>query len=291
MHKLWDKYGLQNVFLQEGGYFVFKFAKPKDRENVLALGPRYISNKQLCLKQWKGGMDFHFNSCTKAPVWVKFHNIPMSYWSFTGLSYLASRVGVPLLVDKITEKLEPMNFARICVEITPSSILPSSLDVVVLDKETNSEKVVTVEVEYQNRPQICSHYKWLPKVQKPSDSSIVTASVVPLSTPVIPKSITAPAATSKNWTLVTKGPKQNVPFSDPPLVGDSNSFLPIAAAGGVIEGPSDTDCSPSPNPLVGKLKMIDAKAGRDLKAKARASLELGQSSKKKIKGGGRPAPT
>lgn len=79
---------------------------------------------------------------------MKFHNIPLSYLSSTGLSYIASAVGNPLFVDKVTEKLEPMNFARVCIEITPTSVLPSSLDVVFIEEESNFEKVVSVRVEY-----------------------------------------------------------------------------------------------------------------------------------------------
>lgn len=86
VHKLWDKFGLQRVFLQDKGFFVFKFSSPQERDNVLALGPWYISNKLLCLEQWKEGMDFKFETCTKAPIWVKFHNVPLSYLSPTGLS-------------------------------------------------------------------------------------------------------------------------------------------------------------------------------------------------------------
>lgn len=57
-------------------------------------------------------------------------------------------MGNPLFVDKVTEKLEPMNFARVCIEITPTSVLPSSLDVVFIEEESNFEKVVSVRVEY-----------------------------------------------------------------------------------------------------------------------------------------------
>lgn len=104
-------------------------------------------------------MDLLSESCTKAPVWVKFHHVPLSYWTPKGLSYLASGIGKPLFVDKTTEKLEPMNFARICIEITSSSNLPDKLDVTVFDEESNSEIVVEVKVEYQNKPQSCSHCK------------------------------------------------------------------------------------------------------------------------------------
>lgn len=141
------------------GISFFKFSNPEESDNVLALGPWDISNKLLYLKHWKEGLDFIFDACTKAPVWVKFHNVPLSCLTVSGLSYLASGIGKPLFVDKVTEKLEPMNFARMCVEITTSTVMPSSLDVVVLDEETKLKKIVSVKVEYQNKHLSCSHCK------------------------------------------------------------------------------------------------------------------------------------
>lgn len=156
-HSMWNKYGLQKVFMQEKGLFVFKFSSPAERDNVLALGPWYISNKLIVLKHWKEGMVSLFESCTTTPVWVKFFNIPMSYLSPKGLSFIASAVGKPLFVDKVTEKLEPMNFARVCIEITTASALPDNLVVTIFDDDTGLDKLVDVRVEYQNKPSSCSH--------------------------------------------------------------------------------------------------------------------------------------
>lgn len=204
-------------------------------------------------------------------------------------------MGNPIFVDKVTKKLEPMNFARVSIEITPSSALPSSLDVVVIEQESNSEKVVLVRVEYQNRPQTCSHcksfghslvrcpsanYKWVPKgqvVEDPVPPDPVSRSDSP--SVIILKPL-------NDWTLVSKGPKQQTLVDLSAPVGHAiNSFKSLASLGGSHDF-SDTHCTPSPNPLVGRLKAIDEKAGRELKSKARGGLEVGPSSKKKSKGGG-----
>lgn len=131
---------------------MFKFSTASERDNVLASGPCYISNKLIVLKHWKEGLSSLSEPCCSAPVWVKFYNVPMSYLAPKGLSYLASGIGKPLSVDKVTEKLEPMNFVRICIEITTSSSLLDKLEVVVIDDESNSEKLVVIRVEYQNIP-------------------------------------------------------------------------------------------------------------------------------------------
>lgn len=213
VRSLWDKFGLQRVFLQEKGFFIFRFSLSEDRDNVLAMGPWYISNKLLCLKPWKEGLDFQFDTCFKAPVWVKFHNIPLSYLSSDGLSYIVSAVGKPLFVDKLTEKLEPMNFSRVC--------MPNSLDLVVIDEDT--EKIITGKVEYQNRPQLCSHcksfghslvicpkanFKWVPKAQSVPNPPVSSPILAPILTRDSPSK--AFPITTNEWTLVSKGPKPYV---------------------------------------------------------------------------------
>lgn len=300
VQKLWGSLGLQKVFLQDKGYFIFKFSNPEERDNVLALGPWYISNKLIYLKHWKEGLDFVSDACSKTPVWVKFHNVPLSYLTASGLSYLASGIGKPLFVDKVTEKLEPMTFARMCVEISTSTALPSSLDVVILDEETKSEKLVSVKVEYQNKPLSCSHcktfghsllrcpqanYKWVPKL----------VPIAPERAPLVEVHSDAPemspAGEKDSWTLVAKGPKLQVVL-DPPSPTPNLFNLLSTSAVGLQDSFSDTDVTPSPNPLVGKLKLIDEKEVKDLKQKAKCSLEVCQASKKKIKGGGsKKSPT
>lgn len=88
---------------------------------------------------------------------------------------------------------------------------------------------------------------------------------------------------SSDWTVVSRGPKQ--PAGSPPTLGAPNPFKSLSYPKGPLDF-SDSDCTPSPNPLMGKLKVIDEMEGRELKTKARGGLELGQSSKKKSKGGG-----
>lgn len=103
--KLWGSLGLSKVLLHEKAYYIFKFNSAEERDNILALGPWYISNKQIILKHWKEGINITKETCTKAPIWVKFHNIPLSYWTEEGLSYIASGVGKPLFLDKVTKNV------------------------------------------------------------------------------------------------------------------------------------------------------------------------------------------
>lgn len=161
--------------------------------------------------------------------------------------------------------------------------------------------MLSVAVEYQNKPLSCSHcksfghsflrcpnanFKWDPKVV--SSTHTPTAGETSAS-PVNPSP--PPTTPSGSWTLVAKGPKLRVGPTTP--FGPSDSYLfnllsPVAA--GPLDCFSDTDVTLSPNPLMGKLKLIDEKEVRDLKHKAAGSLDVGQASKKKIKGGGARSP-
>lgn len=181
---------------------------------------------------------------------MKFYNIPLSYLSIDGLSYIASAVGKPLFVDKLMKKLEPMNFARVCIEISLASALPSSIDLVVIDEESNSEKIISVRVEYQNKPQLYSHcktfgyslvrcpranYKWILKTQV----VIAPATLVPRPSPdrvqhsgPSPAPIPIPSQT-QDWTLVSKGPKEHY-LSSPIAGADQNSFHTLGLPGGIL---------------------------------------------------------
>lgn len=283
IQKLWGSLGLQKVFLQDKGYFIYKFSNPEERNNVLALGPWYISNKLIYLKHWKEGLDFASDACTKAPVWVKFHNVPLSYLTRSGLSNLASGIGKPLFVDKVTEKLEPMTYARMCVKISTSTVMPSSVDVVILDEDTQLEKIVSIKVEYQNKPLSYSHcktfghsllrcphanYKWVPKLVA---SAPAMAPLIEVHSAALEIS---PTGKMDTWTLVAKGPKLQV-VPDPPSPTPNLFNLLSHSAMGLQDSFLDTDATPSPNPLVGKLKQIDEKEVKDLKQKAKCSLEVG----------------
>lgn len=287
--KIWGKYGLQKVFLHANSYFIFKFQSEFNRENVLALGPWFIGNKRINLKAWKEGINFIDEACSKTPIWVKFHNIPLSYLIDEGVSYLASGIGRPLFADALTEKMEPMNFARVCIEIEVNSVLHDHLRVNVKDEVDGGKKGVNVRVEYQSKPISCTfcnvfghsltkcsraNYKWVPKSSTTSSfpaenmesgpGSAAPANIPPpkvVMDPEIqpPHTATTPSS-SEEWTTVDRG--KGVPIhglsarlpsckSPTPI---SNSFMLISDSS--IPLLSGSNITPMPKPLT-KLKLID----------------------------------
>ena len=80
---------------------------------------------------------------TSIPVWVKFYNIPLEYWTNTSLGYIASAIGNPLHLDSLTENLSKLSFARICIEVGVDCKFPSSF---LLDMDNG--KYSTIRIEY-----------------------------------------------------------------------------------------------------------------------------------------------
>ena len=80
---------------------------------------------------------------TSLPIWVKFYNIPLEYWTNTCLGFITSAVGKSLHLDSLTENRTRLSFARICIEVDLNSeFLKAAL------LNLGNEKYTTVRIKY-----------------------------------------------------------------------------------------------------------------------------------------------
>lgn len=222
--RLWGNRGLIKVLLHSKGYYIFKFNSDADRDNILASGPWHFASKVIVLKPWKEGVEFAKDDCDTFPIWVKLSNIPLSYWSADGISYIASGIGKPICADEITSHFELLNFARVCIEVKASFSFPSSLNVTVLNGETLEDSIVPIEVEYQSRPPSCptcnvfghsplkcpkANYQWIPKAKNVEQTPLPPNSSSP--GPI------ANATAASDWVTVSRGAKAGTDPLGPPL--------------------------------------------------------------------------
>ncbi|XP_074377040.1 uncharacterized protein LOC141718557 [Apium graveolens] len=138
--KLWNT-SLIGHFI--GGSFDFKFIRDH------------------AFKLWKIRMEankFKKNVIETVPCWVKFEEVPHSYWSREGLTFLAKAVGIPLKFDENTARFEPLRFASVQVPLSYSSPRPDFILVPVEDELGNSE-LVKVSIVYPQLPYSCSSCK------------------------------------------------------------------------------------------------------------------------------------
>lgn len=128
--------------------FIIQFPDEAARDKVLEGGPWYIKGQFLVLQKWEAGMETLELNLSRLPVWIQFSNIPLELFTKTGLSYIASAVGIPLYCDKITAYQKRLAFARICVEIDVSDNIP---------------EVIEVEMKNGNIVYVYTKVSWLPQ--------------------------------------------------------------------------------------------------------------------------------
>ena len=117
-------------------------------------GPWNLAGRPFLLREWRPSMDMLNIQLTSIPIWVKFYNIPLEYWTNTCLGYIASVVGNPLHLDALTKNRSKLSFARICIEVGVDCEFPKS---VLLDM--GNGKFSTIKIEYPWVPQCCSNCK------------------------------------------------------------------------------------------------------------------------------------
>ena len=154
VNKLWGKKEMPDISTTENGLYFFRFRDLEARDWVMDSGPWHLAGRPFILRVWRPGMDMLNIQLTSIPIWVKFFNIPLEYWTNTSLGYIASVVGNPLHLDTLTENQARLSFARICIEVGVDCEFPKS---VLLDM--GNGKYSTIRIEYPWAPQCCSNCK------------------------------------------------------------------------------------------------------------------------------------
>ncbi|GAV70613.1 DUF4283 domain-containing protein [Cephalotus follicularis] len=113
LEKKWRKWGGVSVIIGDNETFLFKFDNSATRDLVLTNGPWEVWGAYLMLRQWEKGMSLSKDSFSSIPVWVKLSNVPYELWTKSGLSYVASALGVPLCMDTATTASNRLSFARV----------------------------------------------------------------------------------------------------------------------------------------------------------------------------------
>ena len=117
-------------------------------------GPWHLAGRPFVLRTLRPGMDMLNIQLTSIPIWVKFYNIPLEYWTNTSLGHIASVVGNPLHLDSLTENQSKLFFARICVEVGVDCEFPKSLLM-----DLGNDKYSKIRIEYPWASQCCPKCK------------------------------------------------------------------------------------------------------------------------------------
>ena len=142
---LWGADG--EVFIRPAGLnlFIIQLPNTATRDKVLEEGPWHIQNQPLIVRKWVPGLAELQFKMVKLPLWIHLHKVPLELFTQKGLSYIASGIGSPMYMDKITASQQRLSFAKICVEVEPARPISRSIEVVMKDGSSVS---IIVEVPW-----------------------------------------------------------------------------------------------------------------------------------------------
>ena len=88
----------------------------------------------------------------KLSIWIQLGNVPLELFTKNGLSYIASAIGNPLYMDRITANKQCLAFAKVCVDVDASAEIPRSIKV-----KMRNGSVISIFVVIPWLPQKRSH--------------------------------------------------------------------------------------------------------------------------------------
>ncbi|XP_071705361.1 uncharacterized protein [Rutidosis leptorrhynchoides] len=161
---VWKKYGIEKVMMNAKGFFFFKFTTETGMNGVLENGPWIIRTIPIILNKWSPEITLMKEDLKRVPVWVKLHDIPLAGFTEDGLSSIASKVGIPIMLDSYTSSMcqdawgRP-NYARAMLEVTAESDPKESLKIAIPNPKGDTKTISIVKVEYEWKPPRCDNCK------------------------------------------------------------------------------------------------------------------------------------
>ncbi|KAL4555570.1 hypothetical protein LXL04_038193 [Taraxacum kok-saghyz] len=160
----WKQFGIEEVMVNEEGFYFFRFSSEQGVIGVLEGGPWLIFNNPIIIRRWTTGLNLSKPEHNSVPVWVKVFNVPLEYWNGTGLNHIAWEIGKPLEVDSWTANMCDSHwgrpaFMRILMEMSAEKEWLKELNVFSIDMMTGERLQSKCKVEYAWTPSKFSHCK------------------------------------------------------------------------------------------------------------------------------------
>ncbi|KAI0523298.1 hypothetical protein KFK09_005693 [Dendrobium nobile] len=153
--KTWTLIGSVQLLSLNDGFFLFRFSCREDYDLVWSRGVWFLLGKPFVFQKWHPKFVPKREDFSSVPIWVKIHDLPLACWNSEGISRIASKIGIPVAADKLTELKTRLTYARVCVLVDNQATYPEVIRVSLDGDE------VTLKVQYEWRPFPYEHCKSL----------------------------------------------------------------------------------------------------------------------------------
>ncbi|GJZ02030.1 RNA-directed DNA polymerase, eukaryota, reverse transcriptase zinc-binding domain protein [Tanacetum coccineum] len=128
IRRMWGKYGLRDIVVDNDEICYAKFKDEESMNLVLEQSPWMVNGRPFIVQKWDPQVTIVKSAPCKIPVWIKLFNVPLEAWSIKGISTLSSRLGRPIIMDKVTADMCNrgigwLGYARVLVEIEAGKAL------------------------------------------------------------------------------------------------------------------------------------------------------------------------
>ncbi|XVF14516.1 hypothetical protein REPUB_Repub09cG0067500 [Reevesia pubescens] len=123
----WQLTGRYKVVDLGHDYFLFRFEKKSDYNNVLEGGPWISTGHCLTVRQWTPNFDLVSDKIEEVIAWIRFPCLPVEYYNVLALTKMSCHVGRVIRLDKNTKEAICGRYARVCVELDLTKPLLSKL--------------------------------------------------------------------------------------------------------------------------------------------------------------------
>ncbi|GJV48855.1 RNA-directed DNA polymerase, eukaryota, reverse transcriptase zinc-binding domain protein [Tanacetum coccineum] len=158
LKRMWRPYQLDEIIMNEGGLYFFKSKSEDGLQTCIENGPWLVDQKPLFVYRWVAGICLNKPEATRLPLWVKIFNVPLEAWNVEGISRIASRIGTPIIMDKLTTAMcqkgyGRASFARVLIEVDAAKGIVDTVEIWYRGLNRKME----LKVDYAWQPPMCSY--------------------------------------------------------------------------------------------------------------------------------------
>ncbi|GJX46348.1 RNA-directed DNA polymerase, eukaryota, reverse transcriptase zinc-binding domain protein [Tanacetum coccineum] len=159
---MWGRLGLKDIVVDTDEMCFFKFKSKEEMNNVLDQSPGLVNGKPLIVQKWDSEITIVKEAPCKIPLWIRLFNVLLEAWSVKEISIIASRLGRPIKIDKMTadmckEGLGRLGYVRVLVEVDARKEYVDKVEIDYVDNQMNVKRTKWVRARYSCKPERCIH--------------------------------------------------------------------------------------------------------------------------------------